>query len=111
VHELAAGAAGVLFADEIRCPAHADDVAAALLELAASAQAGIRHLAGTDAISRLELGRLIAARDGLDPAALPAGQRAGSGRVGALDLRLDCTWTKARLTTRLRGAREFLAPR
>jgi hypothetical protein len=25
-------------------------------------------------------------------------------------LRLDCTKTQARLTTRLRGAREFLAP-
>jgi dTDP-4-dehydrorhamnose reductase len=111
VHALAAGAAGVLFADEIRCPVHADDVAAALLELAASTQTGIRHLAGTDAISRLELGRLIAARDGLDPAALPAGPRAGSGRLGPLDLRLDCTWTEARLATRLRGAREFLVPR
>lgn len=111
VHALASGAAGVLFADEIRCPVHAGDLAAALLELAVSTQTGIRHLAGTDALSRLELGRLIAARDGLDPAALPAGPRAGSGRLGPLDLRLDCTWTQARLTTRLRGAREFLAPR
>jgi dTDP-4-dehydrorhamnose reductase len=111
VHALASGAAaGVLFADEVRCPVDAADLASALLELAASPQAGICHVAGPDAISRYELGLLIAARDGLDPAALPVGLRAGSGRLGALDIRLDSSKTQARLTTRLRGAREFLAP-
>jgi dTDP-4-dehydrorhamnose reductase len=111
VHALASGAAsGVLFADEVRCPVDAADLASALLELAASPHAGICHVAGPDAISRYELGLLIAARDGLDPAALPVGLRAGTGRLGALDIRLDSTMTQARLTTRLRGAREFLAP-
>jgi dTDP-4-dehydrorhamnose reductase len=112
VHDLASGAAtGVLFADQVRCPVHVTDLASALLELAASSYAGICHIAGTDAISRYELGLLIAARDGLDPAALPVGLRAASGSPGALDVRLDSTKTQARLTTRLRGAREFLAPR
>ncbi len=112
VHALASGAAtGALFADEVRCPVHAIDLASALLELAASPRAGICHVAGTDAISRYELGRLIAARDGLDQAALPVGLRAATGRPGALDVRLDSTKTQAQLTTRLRGAREFLALR
>lgn len=54
---------------------------------------------------------LIAARDGLDPAALPSGLHAATGNPGPLDVRLDGTRTQARLATRLRGAREFLAPR
>jgi dTDP-4-dehydrorhamnose reductase len=36
--------------------------------------------------------------------------RAATGWLGALDVRLDSTRTQARLATRLRGAREFLAP-
>ena len=112
VHALASGAAtGVLFADEVRCPVDVTDLASALLELAVSGDEGICHVAGTDAISRFELGMLIAARDSLDPAPLPVGLRAESGRPGALDVRLDSTKTQARLTTRLRGAREFLVPR
>jgi dTDP-4-dehydrorhamnose reductase len=111
VHGLASGTtAGALFTDEVRCPVHVTDLASALLELAASPHAGICHVAGADAISRYELGLLIAARDGLDQAALPAGLRAATGPPGAIDVRLDSTRTQARLTTRLRGAREFLAP-
>ena len=111
VHALASGtAAGVLFADEVRCPVHVTDLASALLELAVWPRAGVCHVAGTDAISRYELGLLIAARDGLDQAALPVGLRAPAGRPGAPELRLDCTKTQARLTTRLRGAREYIAP-
>jgi dTDP-4-dehydrorhamnose reductase len=111
VHALASGAAaGVLFTDEVRCPVHVIDLASALLELAATPHAGVCHVAGGDAISRYELGLLIAARDGLDPAALPSGLRAATGPPGALDVRLDSTKTQARLITRIRGAREFLAP-
>jgi dTDP-4-dehydrorhamnose reductase len=110
VHALASGAAaGVLYTDNVRCPVHADDLAAALLELAAGSDAGVCHVAGPDAVSRYELGLLIAARDGLDPAALPPGRYAATGRPGPLDVRLDSASTQARLTTRLRGAPEFLA--
>ena len=53
VHELAAGTRdGTLFSDDIRCPVHVSELAAALLELAASDAAGIHHLAGSDAVSR-----------------------------------------------------------
>jgi dTDP-4-dehydrorhamnose reductase len=109
VRALATGAAaGTLYADDVRCPVHVRDLAAALLELTASPHAGVRHVAGADAISRHELGLLIAARDGLDPAALPVGLRAATSLPGPLDVRLDSTKTQARLATRLRGAREFL---
>jgi dTDP-4-dehydrorhamnose reductase len=111
VHDLVAGRrTGVLFTDDIRCPVHVADLAAALLELAASDRAGIHHVAGSDAVSRYELGLLVAQRDGLDPAALTTGTRAASGPPGPLDVRLDCRETQKHLRIRLRGAREFLAP-
>jgi dTDP-4-dehydrorhamnose reductase len=111
VHALAAGAEdGVLYTDEVRCPVHVGDLAAALLELAVAPAAGTCHLAGPDAVSRHELGLLIAARDGLDPSALLAAPRPAGQFSSPLDLRLDGTATQARLTTRLRGAGEFLAP-
>ena len=110
VRALAVGtAAGVLFTDDVRCPIHVTDLASALLELASSRYSGFHHIAGTDAISRHELGVLIARRDGLDESRLPTGLRATSGVPGALDVRLDCTMTQSRLTTRLRGAHEFMA--
>ncbi len=108
---LAAGTApGVLYTDNVRCPVHVTDLARALLELAAGGLAGPCHVAGPDAVSRHELGVLIARRDGLDAAALPAGRCAGTGWAGARDVRLDSGRTQARLAVRLRGAREFLAP-
>ncbi len=107
VRELSAGAReGVLFTDVVRCPVHVGDLAAALLELARSDRAGMFHLAGPDALSRHDLGVLIARRDGLDASRLPAGRGEGTSMV--LDVRLDSRATQERLGTRLRGAREFL---
>nr|WSX54087.1 sugar nucleotide-binding protein [Streptomyces sp. NBC_00974] len=111
VHELAASTRdGVLFTDDIRCPVHVTDLAAALLELAATDATGVHHLAGLDAVSRHELGILIAERDGLDASRLPTGLRADSTLRGALDVRLDSRATQRGLRTALRGARQFLQP-
>nr|WP_018218825.1 sugar nucleotide-binding protein [Salinispora vitiensis] len=111
VHTLAADPTrGVLFTDERRCPIYVTDLAAALLELANSDYAGIHHVAGADAVSRYELGLLIARRDGLDETVLPAGRRADTTVPGPIRVRLDCTETQSKLTTQLRGARTFLAP-
>ncbi|MGW6466797.1 SDR family oxidoreductase [Streptomyces rubiginosohelvolus] len=110
VHELAAGTTdGALYSDDIRCPVHVSDLAAALLELAHGSAAGIHHVAGPDALSRHQLGVLIAERDGLDASRLPAGLRADSTTPGPLDVRLDSQATQRHLRTRLRGAREFLS--
>jgi dTDP-4-dehydrorhamnose reductase len=109
VHALADGThEGVLFTDDIRCPVHVEDLAAALWEIALSDAAGMFHLAGPDALSRHDLGVLIARRDGLDDARLPAGRRADTSLPGALDVRLDSGATQQLLRTRLRGARTFL---
>lgn len=112
IHELAAGIRdGALFTDDIRCPVHVADLAAALLELASLDAAGIHHLAGPDALSRHELGILIARRDGLDASRLPTGLRAHSTHPGALDVRLNSLATQRNLRTTLRGARQFcIAP-
>ncbi|MEU9090476.1 sugar nucleotide-binding protein [Streptomyces sp. NPDC048428] len=111
VHQLAAGTVdGALFTDDIRCPVHVSDLAAALLELASSDATGMRHLAGSDALSRHDLGVLIAERDGLDASRLPTALRADSVVPGALDVRLDSRATQRQLRTTLRGAREFLNP-
>ncbi|MGW6009215.1 sugar nucleotide-binding protein [Streptomyces sp. NPDC055210] len=98
VHELAANEReGILFTDDIYCPLHVADLAAGLWKLAASKEAGVFHLAGTDALSRYSLGVLIARRDGIAPSSLPAGRRADTRLPGALDVRLDSRVTQHRL--------------
>lgn len=108
VHSLLAGAEGALFEDERRCPVHVTDLAQALVELAGSELQGVLNVAGADAMSRFELGRLIARRDGLDPSGLRSTSRATAGVAGPIDVRLDSTRASQVLSTRLRGAREFL---
>ncbi|GAB2797667.1 hypothetical protein GCM10027073_32070 [Streptomyces chlorus] len=67
-----------------------------------SDSAGIFHVAGPDAVSRHELGVLIAQRDGRDVARLRMGCRADTGLSGALDMRLDSSATQQRLHLRVR---------
>ena len=98
---------GALFTDEIRTPVHVDDLADALLELAANGFPGVLNVAGAEAVSRYDLGVLVARREGLDPAALPA---AASPPGRPADVRLTGDLARTVLTTRMRGVREFLAP-
>ncbi|ROS61197.1 dTDP-4-dehydrorhamnose reductase [Frigoribacterium sp. PhB160] len=97
-----------LFTDDVRCPVHVEDLAGAILELASARRSGMHHLAGPEAMSRYDLGRLIALRDGLDPSRIPASQRARSSMPGPLDVRLDSQATQRRIGTRLRGPSSFL---
>jgi dTDP-4-dehydrorhamnose reductase len=97
------------YEDEIRCPVAAGDLAAAVVELAGRDDiAGPLHVAGADAVSRLELARLVAAAHGRDPA-LVRGATRPRGRPG--DITLDCSRARALLRTRVRGVREVLGPR
>ena len=93
------------FTDEVRCPIAVGDLAEAVLELAASDAVGLLHVAGADALDRLEFARLVAERHGRDPGALRGGV-GGPGRPKRLAL--DCSRARALLRTRLRGAREVL---
>jgi dTDP-4-dehydrorhamnose reductase len=110
--ELAAGSRqGALFTDEIRCPVAVQDLAAAILELAAAGYSGLINVAGPEAVSRADLGLLSAVRYGVDPALIPT-CRTAEGGLGPrpADVRLDSAHAAALLTTRLRPASEVLAP-
>jgi dTDP-4-dehydrorhamnose reductase len=108
-HQLIAGhVRGALFTDEIRTPVHVEDLAGALLELAGNGYRGVLNVAGTDAISRYDLGVLVAGRDALDPASVPAGRSVDSGLSRPMDVRLRLDKAQALLRTRLRGAHEFM---
>jgi dTDP-4-dehydrorhamnose reductase len=110
-HEVAAveAADGVrdmaFFTDEVRCPIAVGDLAAAVLELAELDVTGPLHVAGADALNRLEFARLVVAHHGRDPNTLRGGD-GGPGRPKRLAL--DCSRARALLRTRLRGAREVL---
>jgi dTDP-4-dehydrorhamnose reductase len=91
---LAARGDVVFHTDEIRTPIHVSDLAAALLELAALDLTGPLHVAGPDAVSRLELARLLGAPD-------PKGEPTPPGR--ARNVALDSSRARALLTTKIRG--------
>ena len=96
--EAARDPAKTWFTNEIRSAVPVDDLAAALLELAASGAAGPLHVAGADPLSRHELATLVAGRDvarALAPSTRP------------LDCTLDSARAQAMIRTRLRGAREL----
>ncbi|MBI2512061.1 MAG: SDR family oxidoreductase [Opitutae bacterium] len=64
-----AGKTMKLFTDEIRAVASAENVAAALLELAARPElGGVLHWTGAEPVSRWEMGRAICAHFGFPPA-------------------------------------------
>jgi dTDP-4-dehydrorhamnose reductase len=103
---------GTLLDDDIRCLVHVADLAAVLLELSAMAPydefGGVLHAAGSDALSRYELGCLLAERGGLDVGALPKASKASVGVKGTT-VRLDSAKANGLLAAKLRGAREFAA--
>ena len=75
VDTLRAGRPITLFTDEIRCPVRADDLALMLWDLVAlprAERAGAWHLVGPGALSRVELGTILAEAHGLDPAQITA---------------------------------------
>ncbi|PWU57253.1 dTDP-4-dehydrorhamnose reductase [Micromonospora globispora] len=98
-----------LFTDELRCPVDVVDVAAAVLELVPSDYAGPLNVAGPDAVSRAEMGLLVARRLGLDPAGMKTTTSAASGLSRPTDVRLDSSRAAGLLRTRLRGITELLA--
>jgi dTDP-4-dehydrorhamnose reductase len=95
------------FTDELRCPVHVGDLAAAVLELAALEVAGPLHVAGADGVDRLAFARALAAAAGRDPAEL---RGAPGGPERPKDCRLDSSRARALLRTRLRGL-EAVVPR
>jgi dTDP-4-dehydrorhamnose reductase len=105
-----AGTGPRLFSDDVRCPVAVEDLAAAVLELVGSDYAGLLNVAGPEAVSRVELGLLVARRYGLDPARMATTTIASSGLVRPAEIRLDSRRAADVLKTRPRAVSEVLAP-
>lgn len=96
------------FTDEIRCPAHADDVATAIVALADRAEvAGVLHVAGPQAISRAELAGLFAERIGGHRSQLSTSASRGSGLDRPTNVVLDSS-AAAAMGIRCRPLQEAL---
>lgn len=106
--DLANGAPGQLFTDEIRCPVDGGDLAEGILELVGNDYAGIVNIAGSDAVNRVVLGRLIATRYGLAPQ-FKTCTIAESGMTRSGEVKIDSSRARGMLRTRLRGAIELLS--
>ncbi|MER2598898.1 MAG: sugar nucleotide-binding protein [Caldilineales bacterium] len=98
-----------LFSDEIRCPVWVNDLAAALIELAALPYSGVLNIAGPQALSRYEMGRRLAARLDLPTTTLSSGSSLDSGLSRPRNCTLDTRRAQALLRTRLRSYDEGLA--
>lgn len=108
IFDLATGKRPVrLFTDQYRCPIGADDLAEAILELAANDFAGAIHVAGADVLSRYELGCLIARAYQLDATRLPTTTIATCSAPTVADVGLDSTLARSLLKTHLRGIYEW----
>lgn len=86
-----AGKRLTLFTDEFRSPIPACETARAVWELALHNQTGIYHVAGTERLSRWQLGKLVAARwPKLNPQIAPESLETYRGAPRAPDTSLNC---------------------
>ena len=80
-----------LFTDEFRSPIPAEVTARAIWELAALNQAGLYHVAGSERLSRWQIGQLLAARwPELKPKIEPGSLKEYAGAPRAPDTSLNC---------------------
>lgn len=98
-----------LFEDEIRSAITRSTLARAVAELAVSETGGFLNVAGTEGISRHELGTLLLPRFGLrDLSLVRRGRASDHTEPRPLDLRLDVRRARSILRTPLRSIREEL---
>jgi dTDP-4-dehydrorhamnose reductase len=110
VADVLAGRADIrFFTDEYRCPAHAGDVAAAVIELASRPDVtGKLHVAGPDAVSRADLARAFAKWFGLDPSTVSTASLIDAAIARPGRVVLDCS-RAASLGIRCRPLAEALS--
>jgi dTDP-4-dehydrorhamnose reductase len=86
-----AGGSVKLFMDEFRCPIPAAVTARAVWELAGRDCAGLFHLAGSERLSRVEIGRVVAAKHpGLAARIEESSRRDYQGPPRAADVSMNC---------------------
>jgi dTDP-4-dehydrorhamnose reductase len=97
-----------LFTDEFRCPIPAEVTARGVWELSSRREAGLFHLAGSQRLSRWQIGQLIAPRyPELNPKLEPASAREYPGPPRPADTSLNCGKVQKLLSFRLPGLTEW----
>jgi dTDP-4-dehydrorhamnose reductase len=107
---LQAGKSLRLFTDEFRCPMPASVTARAIWELAARKEPGLHHLAGSERLSRWQIGQLLAERwPQLNPRIEAASLKEYRGAPRAPDTSLNCVKVQRLLSFPLPGLSAWLA--
>lgn len=99
-----------LFVDEFRSPVPAEVTARAVWELAALNRPGLYHIAGSERLSRWEIGQLVAVRwPQLQPKIEKASLNEYAGAPRSPDTSLNCAKVQQLLSFPLPGLRQWLA--
>jgi dTDP-4-dehydrorhamnose reductase len=99
-----------LFTDEFRSPIAAEVTARAIWELVDRNKPGLYHVAGSERLSRWQIGQLLAARwPELKPGIEPASLKEYVGAPRAPDTSLNCAKAQPLLSFRLPGLTEWLS--
>ena len=105
-----AGQSQRLFTDEFRTPIPAQVTARVIWELAVRNHPGIFHVAGSERLSRWQIGQLVAARwPQLNPKIEPASLREYHGAPRPPDTSLNCAKAQSLLSFPLPGLTNWLA--
>ncbi len=101
-----------LFTDEFRCPIPAIETARAVWELAGKNACGLYHVAGSERLSRWQIGQLIAARwPQLHPKIEPESMATYQGAPRSPDTSMNCGKAQKLLSFPLPGLTQWLAAR
>ena len=104
-----AGQSMRLFTDEFRAPIPAEATARAIWDLASQDRPGLYHVAGSERLSRWQIGQLLAARwPDLKPQMEPGSLKQYRGAPRAPDTSLNCAKAQKLLSFRLPGLTEWL---
>jgi dTDP-4-dehydrorhamnose reductase len=99
-----------LFTDEFRSPIAAEATARAIWELASLNRTGLYHVAGSERLSRWQIGQLLAARwPQLKPRIEPVSLREYAGAPRSPDTSLNCAKAQRLLSFHLPGLTEWLS--
>ena len=99
-----------LFTDEFRCPISAGVTARAVWQLLEQNHTGLYHLAGTERLSRWQIGQLLARRwPELRPMLVPVSRLTYQGPPRPADTSLNCLKVQQLLSFTLPGLTEWLA--
>jgi len=101
-----------LFTDEFRSPIPAEETARTVWRLINRNFPGLYHIAGSERLSRWQIGQLVAVRwPQLQPKMVPGSAAAYPGAPRSPDTSLNCSKIEILLSQRLPGLTEWLAAR